>query len=72
MELKCDRCKNIIGDLETNIFVSTYYEVENYPWKKFSNPGEKTICNKCMKEDPHYIKMYGKEKKKKRMWEAVS
>lgn len=59
----CDRCKKEIQGFKISGEVTGgYYEVGplGNVWGKFSNPGERNVCDNCMWTDPRYVVAYGK------------
>lgn len=62
LHIICDRCHQVVKDAmkECSGTTAGYYEVERGAWRKFSNPGEKYLCDACMFRDDRYIAVYGK------------
>ena len=57
----CDRCSQIVPDAAKSCDGTTcgYYEVAGGTWHRFSNAGEKYLCDACMFSDPRYQAVYG-------------
>lgn len=59
--VKCDRCHQQIDGMRTDGLTAGFYEVEHgQGFGKYTNPGERIICDRCMHTDPRYIADYGK------------
>jgi hypothetical protein len=58
IRVKCDRCKKIIEGYFSPDCTGGYYIKTSY-WGKFMKGKERSVCDKCMHEDPGYIKEYG-------------
>lgn len=63
----CDRCgKQIEGMWEPKTdtapgFTAGWYRVDEdgVGWGRYTNPGERIICDACMWADPRYREVYG-------------
>ena len=59
MSIICDRCGQEVNGSKGEHFTAGYYEVwEGSCWHKYSNYGEKVICDCCMWCDARYIEDY--------------
>jgi hypothetical protein len=57
----CDRCKEKVKHASRTLHGSVgYYEVDAGWWHRFSNEGEKYVCDECMFKDERYIAVYGR------------
>jgi hypothetical protein len=59
--IKCDRCGKMHDGIATMHGTSGYYWVApESAWQKYAQPGERYLCERCMWDDPAYIKDYGR------------
>lgn len=54
----CDRCRKTVEGMRGPRYTAGFYDAE--AWVKYTNPGEKIICDNCMWSDARYQADYGK------------
>lgn len=56
----CDRCHKKVDGYEIDSYgTGGFYRTDNpLGWGRFANPGEKIVCDLCMRADPRYQAEY--------------
>ena len=56
----CDRCGKQIEGIEHETATGGFYriKVDGEGWGKYTNPGERVVCDDCMWHDPRYLVDY--------------
>lgn len=54
----CDRCHRSVEGTRSADFTGGFYDTTGY-WSKYSDSGERVICDACMWADERYQNDYG-------------
>ena len=64
IDIKCDRCGKIVHGViivpASNMpkITGGFYDVTEGIWQQFAKEGEQNVCDRCIWEDPEFIKLY--------------